>query len=301
MKENKDILNPTNDYVFSMIFGKKGNEDITRDFIEKATGIRYEDINLESTPILERNLLENKKGVLDVKVVANEINNIDIEMQVTKSEYIADRVLWYWAKMYSTSIEKGKTYDNTKRAICILIADFKIEKLKEIKEFKTKWNIREEKHQNIILTNKLEIIIIELDKIEESISENTLDIELAKWCKFIKSPREVSDSIMKENENIKKAKEELEKISESEYDRRMAELREKAILDDLAYIKTGYNEGIRDGIEQGIKQGIKEGIRKGTLEEKKNIAKHMLKEKMDVEVVCKITGLDKEEIEKMQI
>ena len=34
-------------------------------------------------------------GILDVKVVANKENNIDIEMQVTKSEYIAERILWY--------------------------------------------------------------------------------------------------------------------------------------------------------------------------------------------------------------
>ena len=25
-------------------------------------------------------------------------NDIDIEMQVTKSEYIAERILWYWQK-----------------------------------------------------------------------------------------------------------------------------------------------------------------------------------------------------------
>ena len=77
--ENK-LLKVTNDYVFKRIFGKKGNEDITRSFIEAVTSEYYEDINLEDTPILERDLLENKMGILDVKVVANEINDIDIEM-----------------------------------------------------------------------------------------------------------------------------------------------------------------------------------------------------------------------------
>ena len=150
-----ELLKVTNDYVFKRIFGKKGNEDITRSFIEAVTNEYYSDINLEDTPILERDLIENKMGVLDVKVVANEKNDIDIEMQVTKSEYIAERILWYWAKIYANSINKGEGYSSTRKAICIMVADFKIEKLKEITNYHTKWNIREEENRNIILTDKL--------------------------------------------------------------------------------------------------------------------------------------------------
>ena len=55
-----ELLKVTNDYVFKRIFGKKGNEDITRIFIEAVTNEYYSDINLEDTPILERDLIENK-------------------------------------------------------------------------------------------------------------------------------------------------------------------------------------------------------------------------------------------------
>ena len=279
-EEKQDILLPTNDYVFSRLFGHKGKEDITRDLIEKVTGEYYEDINLENTPILERELLENKKGILDVKVVANKYNDIDIEMQVAKSDYIADRILWYWAKMYSSSMKRGKTYDNTKRAICILIADFSLDKLKSIPEFRTKWNIREEKYKDIILTNKLELIIIELYKLEKNIGKDSANKGLLDWCKFIKNPEEVSSSIMEENKNIKKAKEELDKISQDKHERWLAELREKAILDELALRKTGYNEGKRDGIKEG----------------KNKIAKILLEKKMSLNDVSEITGLSIEEL-----
>ena len=127
----RKLLKLTNDYVFKRIFGKVGNEDITRSFIKAATGIEFKNINLEYSPILERELIESKMGILDVKVIGDSINNIDIEMQVVKSEYIADRILWYWAKMYTNTIKAGEGYDSTKRAICILIADFKLENLKE--------------------------------------------------------------------------------------------------------------------------------------------------------------------------
>ena len=278
--ENK-LLKVTNDYVFKRIFGKKGNEDITRSFIEAVTSEYYEDINLEDTPILERDLLENKMGILDVKVVANEINDIDIEMQVTKSEHIAERILWYWAKMYASSIEKGEGYSSTKRAICIMIADFKVERLKGIENYHTKWNIREEEKRDIILTDKLEIHIIELGKLKDKDSKE----KLKEWCKFIKAPESVEEATMKE---IKRAKEELDKISQDKKERRLAELREKAIMDEMAIRDSGYNEGKKDGIEEGLKNGKK--IR--SIE----IAKEMLKENIDLSLVSKITGLSINEL-----
>ena len=177
-------------------------------------------------------------------------------------------------------MKRGKTYDNTKRAICILIADFSLDKLKSIPEFRTKWNIREEKYKDIILTNKLELIIIELYKLEKNIGKDSANKGLLDWCKFIKNPEEVSSSIMEENKNIKKAKEELDKISQDKHERWLAELREKAILDELALRKTGYNEGMKDGIK----------------EEKNKIAKILLEKKMSLNDVSEITGLSIEEL-----
>ena len=291
------LLKVTNDYVFKRIFGKKGNEDITRSFIEAVTSEYYEDINLEDTPILERDLLENKMGILDVKVVANEINDIDIEMQVTKSEHIAERILWYWAKMYASSIEKGEGYSSTKRAICIMIADFKVERLKEIENYHTKWNIREEEKRDIILTDKLEIHIIELAKLKDKDSKE----KLKEWCKFIKAPESVGESTMKE---IKMAKEELNKISQDKKERRLAELREKAIMDEMAIRDSGYNdgkkEGIKEGIEQGIEKGKNEGLKIGKKIRSIEIAKEMLKENLDLAVISKVTGLSSDELKNIK-
>lgn len=240
------LLDVTNDYVFKRIFGRTGNEDITRSFLKAATGIEFNKINLEDTPILERDLIENKMGILDVKIVADYINNIDIEMQVVKSEYIADRILWYWAKMYTNTIKAGEGYDSTKRAICILIADFKLENLKEIEEYYTRWQIREENYKEKILTDKLDIVIIELGKLD-NINKSDKK-ELINWCKFIKNPGNMEDSIMSSNEYIKKAKEKLEEISQDKNERRKAELREKALKDELAIRDGGFIDGKKEGI-----------------------------------------------------
>ena len=89
---------------------------------------------------------------------------------------------------------------------------------------------------------------------------------------------------MKENEEIKEAKEKLEVMSEDEKMQILAELRLKAIRDEKAVERFGYNQGIEKGIEKGIEQG------------KKETAKKMKEEGLDIELIKKITGLTEEEI-----
>ena len=95
-----------------------------------------------------------------------------------------------------------------------------------------------------------------------------------------------------ENENIKEAKSELEKLEMSPEDRELYELRLKAIRDEINIRESGYTDGMRDGEEKGKKQG--------ELQKSLEIAKNMLKENMPIEVISKLTGLSQEEIEKLK-
>ncbi len=296
INENRyELLKLTNDYVFKRIFGHKGNESITSSFIKAATGIEYKNINLEDSPILDRDLIQDKLGILDVKVIGDENNNIDLEMQVASNDYIADRILWYWANMYVHSIQKGNTYDMTRKTICILIADFDVKNLENISKYRTDFKLRESENKDVILTEKIEIVIIELRKLENIENLNELEKELLNWCKFIKNPDKVEESIMTENENIRKAKEELDKISQDKRERRLAELREKAIMDNLAIKKSGYNAGK----EEGKKEGRLEWKIEGKQEQKIEIARKMLEDKIDVNIISKYTGLNQKEIENL--
>ena len=79
------------------------------------------------------------------------------------------------------------------------------------------------------MTDRLELHIIELEKLERRNNKSKEEEELLNWCKFIKFPEKVEESIIMKNEEIKKAKEQLDKISQDKKERRLAELREKAI------------------------------------------------------------------------
>lgn len=287
----KGLLKVTNDYVFRRIFGEVGNEDITGDLIEKILNRKYKNIDLSKNPILLPETIENKGGVLDVLIKAEEKDNINIEMQVLEYEYMAERILEYWTRKYSDEFKKGDDYSVAQKTICILITCFEMEQIKNIEKIHTKWNIREEEYTKIILTDKLEFHIINLKKLEK-INRKEREEELVNWCKFIVSPETLEEKIMEENKSIERAKEVLDRISQDEEEREMAYRRERAIRDQNASIASGYNKG--------KSEGKIEGRIEGRIEKQKEIAKNLLKENLGIDVISRVTDLDIEEIKKLK-
>ena len=186
-----ELLDPKNDYVFKRIFGHTGNEEITKGLLQSIIPDKIDKIELDSNPITEKDLLDDKVGILDIKAKLNDGNvNCDIEMQVVDQKDIEKRILFYWSKMYIQTLKVGEDYENLKRCIVILITDYDLDKLKEIPEYVTKWKIREEKYSKLVLTNDLELYIISLEKAKNS-TENKEE-ELYNWLKFINNPKEVT-------------------------------------------------------------------------------------------------------------
>ena len=278
-KQNKKIKRypPKMDIIFQAIFGEVGSENITKDFLEKILKRKIEKISLDKNPILRRELKDDKLGVLDIITELDGKEKCNIEMQLIDKNNIIERMLYYWSKMYTRQLKAGDDYNKLEKTIVILIADFNIKGLEEV-EYHSTWKIIETNSvKKLILTDKFELDIIELLKIKGR--ENEKD-QLLDWLIFLENPEsERVTRKMKENENLKEAVEKLDRISEDEKMQRIIELREKAIRDEHAI----YAKGVDDGIEKGIMK----------------IAKSMLKKGMNVSDIIEITGLTKEEIEKL--
>ena len=278
-KQNKKIRRypPKMDIIFQAIFGEVGSENITKDFLEKILKRKIEKISLDKNPILRRELKDDKLGVLDIITELDGKEKCNIEMQLIDKNNIIERMLYYWSKMYTRQIKAGDDYNKLEKTIVILIADFNIKGLEEV-EYHSTWKIIETNSvKKLILTDKFELDIIELLKIKGR--ENEKD-QLLDWLIFLENPEsERVTRKMEENENLKEAVEKLDRISKDEKMQRIIELREKAIRDEHAI----YAKGVDDGIEKGIMK----------------IAKSMLKKGMNVSDIIEITGLTKEEIEKL--
>lgn len=278
----KKTLSPKLDVVFQALFGEVGSERITKNFLETILNKKIEKIDLSKNPILRREFKDDKLGVLDILAELDGKEKCNIEMQLVNSKSIIERILYYWSRLYSRQIKIGQDYNLLERTIIIiLITDFKIEALEEL-EYHTTWKIIETEGRKRILTEKLEIDIIELPKIEGKEKESG---RLLDWLYFLENPksRRVTEK-MEENKEIKEAVEKLDSLSEDERMQRIADLREKAILDEKAI----YAKGLDDG--------IKEGLEKGKQKEKLEIAKKLKKEGMNTELIAEITGLKIKEI-----
>lgn len=200
-----------------------------------------------------------------------------------------------WAKTYSKGIQKGEFYEELKRTISVIITDFEIKGLEGL-EYCTKWKIIEEKERKIILTDVLEIVIIELPKIYRRRDKKD---KLLEWTYFLDNPKsEEVEEIMKENEGIKKANEKLEEISDDEIMQRMAEWKADGIrLEKGRQAKQERLERRLKELEEEKDLAHKEGIEQGKREEVIEMVKALKREGLDISFIMKITGLSKEEIE----
>ena len=167
---------------------------------------------------------------LDIIAKINNNQNVDIEIQMSKKDNIKDRILYYWSRLYIRSIKKTEDYDKLEKSIVILILDENINELEDL-DCHTEWKIVEMKNKKKILTDKLEIHIIELEKLETDIKN--VNIELLNWLSFLQNPEsERVKKCMESNKEIKEAKEKLEKISEDEKMQQLAWWSEKARLEE---------------------------------------------------------------------
>ena len=64
-------------------------------------------------------------------------------------------------------------------------------------------------------------------------------------------------------------------------------------------MKRGMQKGVRQGMQKGRQEGMQEGVQQG-IQKRDEIVLNMLKEKTEMAFICKVTGLSKEEIRKIQ-
>ena len=165
----------------------------------------------------------------------------------------------------------------------------------------TIWNIREKENPEKVLTDLLEIRIINLKRIREAYQKDK-ESKKNQWVMFLEDPnsREVQE-IMEKNEDVKKAVVTVREMSEDEKMERLAELRQKAIMDEKALYNTGIREGKELGRAEGEKIGRATGKEEGKHENKIEVIKRMLNANLGIDLIKECTNATDEEIEEAKI
>ena len=278
----------TNDYIFKTIFGKKENKSMLIDLLEGILEIEIKEIEVKAEVDLERDLIDNKEGILDILAKIDNGTTVDIEMQMQNQYNMKERSLYYWAGLYYNGLIRGRNYRENNRVVTINILNFNMFKEGPYHEVA---RIRRE-YKNTLLTNELEMHFIQMPKFEKEGKEKE-NKKLWQWLKFINGKdKKGVEKAMEENKKVKEASNELEYLTGDEAIRRKAFLREKAIKDYVTNM-----EGAR---EEGEEKGIKKGIIKGREEEKINIAKKLIEENVEIKTIAIATGLTEEQIEELK-
>ena len=220
-----NVLSAKNDVVFKALFVK--NKEILKAFLSDILEIPLDSIsdltiiNSEITP----DKVDGKLSRLDINLVTSE-RNINIEMQVAGRDDYRERILYYWARMYSGTISSGDNYKELNQTISISVLGFK---MFDCKEYHSEFQLLE-KDRHELFSDKLSLNFFELPKISDK-----LDIADRKqlWLQLINADSEEEFEMLRET-NVPIIQESVGKIYELSKDEQIKEYvrqREKARLD----------------------------------------------------------------------
>lgn len=287
-KKEEEYLKVANDLVFQRIFGKVGNERITKSFLEKILGIKIKKISLDRNKRMIGKKLYDKIGRIDVKAEINDGTKVIIEMQYARLNCMPERLLYYWSEAYVQDLKRKEGYEDLDKTIAILISKENLRITKGIEGYHTKWSIREEEHLDTKFSDNLEIHVIELNKFKEGGEERPED----DWIRFIKAEGAEDMARIKSREKIlKEAQEELHMLLS---DPEKSEIYEQRIIDLRDKISYGRSER-----QYGLEDGEKIGLAKGKAEKQKQVILNLYKMNMKIEDIAKAVELSKEEVEKI--
>ena len=280
-----------NDIIFKEFFSKKGNEKYLQDFLTALLEINITKIEIQRDVSLERLAIDEKLGVLDIQAVVDDKTIISIEMQMYYDKSIIKRSGFYGAKNRSSDAKRGDKYSNLRDIIMVNILNFNIN---PYKEYLSQGITVLKEHREHELETGISYYYIELPKFRKI--KPDMEKKLEQWLVFIDSEeRGLVEMAKEKNEVIKEAEEELEYLTGDEEVKRMAFLHEKWEMDYNSRIQ----DAIDDGREQGLQEGLQQGLQQGEKRKVNEIAKKMLDEKIDIQIIINVTGLTKEEIKRL--
>lgn len=257
--DDRMILDPKNDVVFQKIFGSPENEDILISFLnallEKTEKEKIKHIEYVDTKLSDIETIDDKIGILDVRVTTEKGIHINVEIQLINRYNMINRTLFYWSKLFSRQIKKGENYKNLNKTITINILNFNYI---DSEKYHTTYHLYED-DEKIMLSDTLEIHFVELPKFLDEKPE--LNNSLNKWLAFLTKPeKEVMEVVEMGEPAIRKAITVLDMLSRDPETVRLAELRMKKILDEKSMLEGAKQEGKEEDALNFLKLGISEEI-----------------------------------------
>ncbi|WP_442637914.1 Rpn family recombination-promoting nuclease/putative transposase [Rossellomorea marisflavi] len=280
--EKYNRLKPVNDVVFKKLFGDKVRKASLISFLNAVLSEEVEDVEVQEEK-LDIDTIEDKPGILDLKAVLKSGEKVNIEVQQLNQYNMTKRTLFYWSKLYTENFKKNEKYSTLQKTIAINILGYSLFKRES---FQSSYHIYEDRTFEK-LNDDLEIHFLELPVFKETEKDTTSPLH--RWLLFLTEPEDsnVLEEIVMMDEVIRETEERLNQLSADPETRRLYELREKKIRDDLSNLSGAKEEGKKEGMEIGERMKARE------------VAKKLLNKGMDEEEVSDLTGIPLSDLKKL--
>lgn len=259
-----------NDIVFKTIFCKKNNRHLLKSLVKEA--LKLDDIEIidVSIPELPKEIIKSKKRSVDL-VIRSDGKIINIEINNYDDRTHNRRLFGYLANIYVNEIKEGEDYSSMSECIQINLSNSKASLVKDCDIY----NMTGKKYHQQFVDN-FTIYEFNITKLKETCYNEY------KLLQILDCNLEELDSY-KGDKDMEKLKDEIKRLNkDSQFVELMSEEEE-----ERKYINTVKKIEYNKGIEQGESQKTRD------------IAKKLLSEKIDVKTISVVTGLSKEEVEKI--
>ena len=228
----KHQIDPKIDCVFKALLGSEDNINLLVHFLnaiigsELATPLAAVDI---LNPYNDKEYLEDKLSIVDVKARDSSGNIYQIEIQLVNFANIKERILYNWADIYSQQLQNGEGYYQLRPTYSIwLLAESLI---KEDTDYIRTYKLRD--HKGRALNNHCAIWLLELQKFSETQIEN----EQQRWIKFFKEGEQLNDETnlpeWMTTTEMKQAMKTLKQFSDKDRDYHAYQARQNFIREQL--------------------------------------------------------------------
>ena len=272
-----------NDYLFKKIFGSEDSKSAVAHLIHLTTGIRKEDVSdlTISDPHLSSRNVRDKRGIVDIHIKLKDGKRVNIEMQNHWHPFYPERVIYYWSHMYQETSRTGEGYNRLSKCIGIHLLN---EAFRLSDKLQSTYMIREE--DGSLLSDVLELHFFDLTRLPEETKEllQSEISELERWLLFIRTDsQEVRNVLSEGDELMSECNDKVKSVFYTPSEREIYFRQHIAEMDHYSIMQEKYESGKKEGREEK------------TIE----MAKAMLQDGMDKELIQKYTGVDWEQLENL--
>lgn len=290
-------INPYTDFGFKMLFGTEMNKELLISFINSLLSGKevIHDLTYLNTEHLGTSE-SDRRAVFDVYCENERGEKILIEMQRGEQQFFKDRSLYYATFPIREQGEKGEWDYRLKAVYVIGILNFKFDSEDE------NYYHHEVQLMDVftkqVFYDKLTFIYLEMPKFNKS--EDELVTMFDKWLfvlrnlsRLMERPAALQDRVFT---RLFEAAE-IAKFTKEQYEAYEESL--KVYRDWQSTIVTAEQKGMAKGLEKGLAEGRAQGIAEGRMEQNIANARSMKLAGLDHEIISQVTGLSKDEIDKL--